>query len=382
MRNLIVAMWITSWMAAGFSAANAAAAPGEPLAACMRSAAVALRFSGSALVSNGDFSVEQSFGDADADGKVPNTGATRFNIGSVNKMFTAFAIGRLVDRGVLRFDAPISQYLAGLRPEFSGITIAQLLGHTTGLGDYFRPENRARIDAAKSATELLPLALAAPPVFAPGSKRAYSNSGYVVLGAVIEKLSGLSYTEFIRRQILEPLAMSDTRMDSDGGATPMSRMRSGDGSSKPEPAAGPPQASPAGGIFSTPADLSRFLTAAMNGKLVSPATLAELLTPRADPAGGPGTVGYGLVVREQPTPRLEAAGGAPGVNAEVLYFPASHWQLIVLSNFDPPAASQMAQVLERAVFADNPATACADALANPAALAPRIMIAPPANPGS
>jgi CubicO group peptidase (beta-lactamase class C family) len=346
----------------------------------MRSAAVALHFSGSARVSNGDIAVQGSFGDADADGKVPNTGATRFNMGSVTKLFTAFAIGRLVDRGVLRFDAPLSQYLADLGADFSEITIAQLLAHTSGLGDYLRPENRARIDAAKSATELLPLALAAPPAFAPGSQRAYSNSGYVVLGAVIEKLSDQSFAEFLRRQILEPLAMADTRLDSDGGATPMSRMWSAEGSNQPQPAAGPRHASPAGGIFSTPADLSRFLTAAMDGKLVSEATLAELLTPRPDPAGGPGIVGYGMVVRQQPTARIEVGGGAPGVNAEVLYFPASHWQIIVLSNFDPPVASQLAQVLERAVFADHPAAACADALANPAALAPRMVIAPPASP--
>ena len=355
-----------AWTTVSADPANASpAGRSEVIAACMRGAAERLGFSGTVYARNGDLVVERSFGASDADGKVPNTSRTRFNIGSVNKMFTAIAIGRLVDRGDLRFDAPIGRYLPDLKPAFAKITIDELLDHTSGLGDYFRPENQAVIEAARTASDLLPLALASPPAFPPGSKRAYSNSGFIVLGAVIEKISGLTYAAFIHKEILDPVGMTDTRLDSSGGATPMSRMSPDGRLDKARPAPGPPRASPAGGIFSTPSDLSRLLSAVFGGRLLSQATLAVLLTPRPDPAGGPGTFGYGFVIRDKPTLKIGIGGGAPGVNADVGYFPGSGWQVVALSNFDPPGASQMGRVLEQAVSVEDASSACAAAIADP-----------------
>ena len=362
------------------SAAPANAAPprqGEQIAACMRSAATAVGFSGTVYARHGDLVVERSFGAADAAGQVPNASRTRFNIGSANKMFTAIAIGRLVDRGVLKFDAPIGRYLPGLRPEFAGITIAQLLDHTAGLGDYFRPENQAAIEAAKTATDLLPLALASAPAFPPGSKRAYSNSGFVVLGAVIEKVSGESWAAFVQKEVLDPAGMTDTRFDSAGGAVPMSRLSPEGRLDAPRPAPGPPLASPAGGMFSTPSDVSRLLTAVFDGRLLSKASLVVLLTPRPDPAGGLGTVGYGFVIREQPVVKVGIGGGAPGVNADIAYFPASGWQLVALANADPPAATQIDRVLEQTVLSPDVPAACAAALADPKVLAPPMILLAP-----
>jgi D-alanyl-D-alanine carboxypeptidase len=352
----------------------------EPIAACMRSAAQSLGFSGTVYARNGDLVVERSFGASDVGGKVPNASRTRFNIGSVNKMFTAIAIGRLVDRGALRFDAQIGGYIPGLKPEFANITIAELLDHTSGLGDYFRPENQAAIEAAKTASDLLPLALASPPAFPPGSKRAYSNSGFIVLGAIIEKVSGLTYADFVQKEILDPVDMNDTRLDSKGGATPMSRMSPDGRLDKARPAPGPLRASPAGGMFSTPSDLSRLLTAVFRGRLLSQSTLAALLTPRPDPAGGPGAFGYGFIVRDKPTPKIGIGGGAPGVNADVAYFPNSSWQVIALSNFDPPGATQMGRVLERALSAQDASSACADAIAAPTLRIPSAMMIAPGAP--
>lgn len=134
---------------------------------------------------------------------------------------------------------------------------------------------------------------------------------------------------------------------------------------KPRPVVSPLLASPASGIFSTPSDLSAFLTALFNGRIVSKATLDVLLTPRPDPGGGPGTSGYGFVIREQPTRLIDVSGGAPGVNADVAYLPDSGWQLITLSNTDPPAAIDMDRVLERVVQAQDTGPACATALADP-----------------
>jgi D-alanyl-D-alanine carboxypeptidase len=362
---------------------HASPAPSDGIAACMQTAAASLGFSGTVYARHHGVAIEQSFGLADPDGKVANSSRTRFNIGSVNKMFTAIAIGRLVDRDVLKFDAPIGRYLPGLKSDFSDITIAQLLDHTSGLGDYFRPENQTAIDAAKNATDLLPLALASPPVFPPGSKRAYSNSGFVVLGAVIEKVAGLTWAQFIQKEILDPVGMANSRFDSLGGATPMTRIAPTGRRDQPRPAPGPVLASPAGGVFSTPSDLSQLLTSLFSGRLLSKPTLAVLLTPRPDPAGGPGTFGYGFVIRETPTPKIGLGGGAPGVNAEVAYFPDSGWQLIALANVDPPVASQMQRVLEQAVTAQDSSAACAAALADPKLrIAPNLLIAPSAGPNA
>jgi CubicO group peptidase (beta-lactamase class C family) len=347
--------------------ATAAPQQGEAIASCMTRAAAVVGFTGSVYARMGDTVVERSFGAADAAGRRPISRETRFSMGSANKMFTAVAIGRLVDRGVVSFDAPIGRYLTGLKPEFASITIAQLLDHTAGLGDYLAPENMAAIATARTATDLLPLALATPPAFAPGSRRAYSNSGFVVLGAIIEKVSGLSYAEFVRREILDPLGMANTRFEGEGAATPMSRMSPTGMLNKARPVDGFAWkvSSPAGGMFSTPSDLSRFLTALAEGRLLSPATQRTLLTARPDPGGGPTPFGYGFIVREAPPARVGMGGGAPGINAEVALYRPSGWQLIALANDDPPAATRMRMVLEKAMFAEKPSAACAASLADP-----------------
>jgi CubicO group peptidase (beta-lactamase class C family) len=352
-------------------ASSAYALPsGDAIAACMVSAAASLNFSGTVYARRGDLVAERSFGASDPEGRTPNSSRTRFNIGSVTKMFTAIAIGRLVDRGAVQFDAPIGRYLPGLKPEVADITLGELLSHTSGLGDYFQPENLKAIEAATTASHLLPLALAAAPAYPPGSRRAYSNSGYVVLGAVIEKVSGETWSAFVQKEILNPVGMADTRFDSLGGATPMSRMSPEGPLAASRPAPGPPLASPAGGMFSTPADLSRLLSALFDGRLLTEKTLAVLLAPRTDPAGGPGLFGYGFVIRETPTAKVGAGGGAPGVNADVAYFRESGWKLITLSNFDPPVATQMNRVLERAVTAPDVTAACAGALTEARHIAP------------
>ena len=360
------------------------AAPGssEPIASCMTRAAAVLGFTGSVYARMGETVVERSFGAADAAGRIPISSETRFSMGSANKMFTAAAIGRLVDRGVVSFDAPISRYLTGLKPEFASITIAQLLDHTAGLGDYLAPENMPAIMASKTATDLLPLALATPPAFAPDSRRAYSNSGFVVLGTIIEKVSGLTYAEFVRREILDPLGMVNTRFDGEDAAMPMSRMSPTGMLDKARPVDGFAWkvSSPAGGMFSTPSDLSRFLAALADGRLLSPSTQQVLLTARADPGGAPAPFGYGFIVREAPPARVGMGGGAPGINAEVALYRPSGWQLIALANDDPPAATRMRTVLEKAMFAPDPDAACAAALADPTLMqAPQ---RPPPRPGA
>ena len=335
-----------------FTAANAAPlARKDALAECTVRAAGELSFNGTVYLAQRDQPVlEKHFGASDADGAVPITSRTRFNIGSATKMFTAMAIGILADRrGELQLDAPIDRYLQGIDAQFAAITVAQLLDHTSGLGDYFNPTNRRAIDAAQTATDLLPLVWATPPAFAPGTKQAYSNSGYVVLGVIVEKLSGVPYADFVQREILTPLRMRDTRMTSEGAAEPMTRMSPQGMLDRPQPSpmrSG--RASPAGGMFSTASDMSLFLAALAKQRLLKPETQAALFRPPSTP---PARIGHN--------------GGAPGVNAEIWLYPDTGWQIIVLANYDPPVATRMAAVLERAMLADDPAAACTAALVTP-----------------
>jgi len=351
--SLLMTISIAVTLLAGGAAHAATVAPAQrdALNACVVRAAGALHFSGSVyLAQPGDLVVSRNFGTADAEGKVPVTDQTRFNIASAGKMFTAVGIGMLAERGEVDWDASIERYLTGLDARFTAITIRELVQHRSGLGDYLTPDNLPAIDKAATATDLLPLVFAVPPAFAPGSGMAYSNSGYVVLGAIIEKLTGLSYADFVQREIATPLGMADTSATALGAAEPMTRL-SPDGTLQDQPRPSPMQsehASPAGGMYSTASDMARLLSALAANRLVKAETLAVLFSPRPHPPA-----------------RLGHNGGAPGMNAEIWLYPESGWQLIALANADPPVATRMAGILENAMLAADPAAACTEALAAP-----------------
>jgi D-alanyl-D-alanine carboxypeptidase len=367
-----LAFW--SMMLACSDANAAASLSAEPISSCMIKAAADLKFNGNIYVRLGNDTLEKSFGASNAAGQTPITSQTLFNIASAGKMFTAVNIGRLVDRRAINFDTPISHYLDRLKPDFGAITVAELLNHTSGLGNYFDPRNSAVIQNAHTATDLLSVALSEPLAFPPGSKRAYSNSGFVVLGAIIEKISGLAYADFTTKEILEPLNMRHTAFDAKNAAVPMSRM-SPQGMLTDAQVVPPLflRSSPAGGIYSTVEDMAIFLTALNEGHLVTRKTQSELLMPRADPGGGDKLYGYGFNVRPEFPHRVGHGGGAPGINAEMALYPESGRQIIGLSNNDPPTATRMVAVLEKVIFASNPLTACTEALADPALRAPMLM---------
>ncbi len=346
----------------------------ETVARCLVDAAEELAFNGAVLVRRGNFAVRRGFGTADAQDREPVTPSTRFNIGSAGKIFTAISFAILIDRGAVDLDVPIGHYLDNLPRAVAAITPAQLLNHTSGLSDYLVPANRATIESATTASQLLPVAIATPLAFQPGSRRSYSNSGFVVLGAIVEKLSGRTYAEFVQREILDVLDMADTRLDGTGAAEPMTRMSPSGPLNRPQPSPFRGQrASPAGGIVSTVDDLSRLLSALDGDRIARPRTLERFLMPRPDPNGGVGLYGLGFNVSNLPRLRIGHGGGAPGVNAEVAAFPATGWQLIALSNNDPPAATRLVQALEQAIFADDPEAACRNAIvkAKEAPSAPR-----------
>ena len=159
---------------------------------------------------------EHAFGDANREWHVPNTVATRFRIASTTKQFTAALVLRLVEQGKLRLDAHIADYLPDYpRPQGQQVTLEQLLTHSSGLPDYPHLPRFYEDQAARSHTtpELLALFDSLPLEFTPGSKWSYSNSGYVVLGAIIERVTGTTYAKALRELLLTPLGLGDTGFD-------------------------------------------------------------------------------------------------------------------------------------------------------------------------
>jgi D-alanyl-D-alanine carboxypeptidase len=353
-------------LAAASGASASAAAPDQfaGLRQCVNEAAEGGRFSGVVQVARrGKVLADIAAGHADAAGRLPIGPGTRFNIASAGKMFTAIAIGQLVESGKLRFDQPIGEVLTGLPPEVAKVTVDQLLTHRSGLGDYLRMENRERIHAAKTATDLLPLAVAGGLAFQPGSKQQYSNSGFVVLGAIVEKLSGQSYADYVRAHIFVPAGMTTADLTGEAPRATALTRRNPDGSLSetphPAPVMGGNRASPAGGATATAADLIRFGEALRLGKLLSRRLLDQLWMGRVPgrPADGSRlSYGYGFARMDFDKGRWLVGhnGGSLGVNAEFELFPDEGYTLVALSNYDPPSGTDAIRMSRRAVLGEAP----------------------------
>src|SRR5262245_47806759 len=205
------------------------------------------------VVRDGTPVLEQASGLADRARNVANAVDTRFNVGSVAKTFTAVAIAQLVEAGTLSFDDPIGKYLSGFRPEVADrVTIGQLLTHTSGLGDVFmrwHPTAPAQL----AVSDLLTRIVEEPLQFEPGSRFAYSNSGYVVLGAVIEAVAGQSYYTYVRAHVFKPAGMTRT-----GWYTPDQVPDMAHGYAQVDTSRTWLAGNPSGGAYSTVGDLLKF----------------------------------------------------------------------------------------------------------------------------
>ena len=304
-------------------------------------------FSGAALVSrHGKVLLRDAWGRADRKAGTPNTPETRFRIGSMNKMFTAVATLQLVERGKLALDDPIGKYVQNYpnREIASKVTVRHLLTHTGGTGDIFGPEFEGNRLKLRSHRDYVKLFGSRGPSFEPGARFEYSNYGFVLLGALIEAVSGSSYYDYVRDNIFRPAGMTSTGSLPESGDVPnravgyMKPFPGGSGAWMPNTDTLPWRGTSAGGGYSTVGDLRRFAEALDAGKLVSKATLAE-----ATRAHQPG-YGYGFDVRGKGLLRSYGhAGGAPGMNGELRVFPKLGYIVVGLSNLDPPAASQLVE---------------------------------------
>jgi D-alanyl-D-alanine carboxypeptidase len=338
---------------------------------CAQSFAEADQFSGVVLLERGGKRVlAAAYGLADPATGRTNTIDTPFNIASVGKIFTATAAGQLIDEGKLRLDDPVGRYLPELQPPLASITIGQLLNHSSGVGEIVTPTNQQRIAGAKTARELLKLIADQPLASDPGTRRRYSNTGPILLGAVIEAISGQSYSRYVQEHIFTPAGMSSSTVRGRpvNAAEMLTRsevltgeMRITSGQKLPRRPASFAGGGPFGGGYSSAPDLVRFATAMRAGRLLSDRAKALLWSNATTvPGAGPGRYAYGFQVSDEGgVMTVGHSGLGGGANAEFHWSPEDGWTLVVLSNYDPMAATIIANAARLALTGlESPAEAC------------------------
>jgi len=300
--------------------------------------AAADTFSGAVLVAQGDeILLTMAVGEADKGFHARNDVETRFNLGSMNKMFTAVSVAQLEEQGKLSYDDPIVKYVdeSWLPREITEkVTVRHLLTHTSGLGSYFNETYlKSSRDLFRKVDDYKPLVRGETLAFEPGSRWSYSNTGMLLLGVVIEKVSGQDYFDYVREHVYGPAGM--TRSDCYELDQPVENLAVG---YDPDPGCASGwrnnlfqhvlRGGPAGGGYSTVGDLHRFALALLEGKLVSVSSLDLLWS---DAVGA--HYGYGFGVTDRPQKIVGHSGGFPGISSNLDLFVDSGYVVAVMANY-------------------------------------------------
>jgi CubicO group peptidase (beta-lactamase class C family) len=289
-----------------------------------------------------------AYGDADRETHVANTVDTRFRIGSMNKMFTATAIMQLVQAGKIKLEDPFGKYIADYpnKSVADTVSIHQLLTHTGGTGDFLGPDYLAHQKELKDLKDTIALFGAREAAFRPGSQFEYSNFGYIILGRVIETVSGKPYDDYVHENIFVPAEMTATDSGPAGDAAAgisVGYTMDGGGGLHSNTATVADRGTPAGGGTSTVADLIKFADALASHKFLDAETTATMTTGKVEMGGSNALYGYGFGdITEGSVRHFGHNGGAPGMNGDLSIFPRSGYQVAVLANMDPPSANRLA----------------------------------------
>jgi CubicO group peptidase (beta-lactamase class C family) len=302
------------------------------------------QFMGSVLVARGnDILLNKGYGSANLEWDIPDTPSTKFRLGSVTKQFTAASILLLEERGKLKVEDPVKKYMPDAPAAWDKMTIFHVLTHTAGIPNFTSFPDYQSTEAAPTTPEKLVARFRDKPLeFEPGEKWNYSNSGYVLLGYLIEKISGQSYEKFLQENIFTPLGMKDSGYDSN--SVIIARRATG---YSPSPN-GPVNAGfihmsipfSAGALYSTTGDLLLWEQGLFGGKVLSAASLQKMTTPfKSDYAFGLGVhTANGRKV-------IDHNGGIEGFNTRLAYYPEDKLTVVVLANLNGQASEQIGKQL-------------------------------------
>lgn len=337
MRKLLFAVFLA------LAASDGAAAEGTSgVTAALTQSCAADAFSGSVLmVRDGRAVLRLNCGLADREAGAAMTSDTPLRIASVGKVFTAVAVLQLVEAGKVDLDAPLIRYL----PDYpnkelaSKVTIRHLLSHTGGTGDIFGPDFSAHADDLKTTADYIQLYGPRPLAFEPGSKRSYSNYGFVLLGRVIEAVSGEDYFAYVQKNVFERAGMTNASFPVNRPEpSRLSSAYSGPAGQRTKVTLMMYRGTPCGGGMASAADLVRFGEALLDGRLISQAMLAHVAAGDLMVGGAGYAYGFDRAIDDKGRVFLSHGGNGSGINASLRIYPQSHTVVAVIANFDQPAA--------------------------------------------
>ena len=292
--------------------------------------------SGSILLARGkEILYEEQFGFADAQRTQRIDKNTRFGIASGGKMFTALAIMQLEELGKLKLSDKITKHIKGFsdQKKAAKISIHQLLSHTSGIGEYWSGQNDAQVINAKDMAAHLSVALKVGFDFEPGTDYQYCNTNYILLGAIVEKVSGLSFYDYVQKNIFDKCGLKNTAYkprNELSSAEPL--VRDGD-KWKVSERLGHGRGSSAGGAVSTAEDIFKFSLALRENKFIDRASFSKMVTVQNTPFHDLEAYGYGFILDTKMGRNSYGHGGtSDGANFEFRYFPEKDITLIILNN--------------------------------------------------
>jgi CubicO group peptidase (beta-lactamase class C family) len=313
----------------------------------------AKQFMGHVLVAeDGRAVLDKSYGFANVEWQVPNTAESKFRLGSITKQFTAASILLLEQQGKLSTDDLLKKYMPDAPAAWDKITIYHLLTHTSGIPSFTGFSDYQANEVKPYTPEQLVAWFKDKPLeFQPGTDWRYSNSGYVLLGYLIERISGRSYAQFVRENIFDPLGMKDTGYDSFTKIIPHRATGYINGPSGLENARYIDMSIPlsAGALYSTARDLLKWEQALFGGKLLNATELKKMTTPfKHDYACGlmipKGPGGHSMITH---------GGGIEGFNTALAYYPDNKLTVIALGNLNGSAPDEIASKLGMTAYGEK-----------------------------
>ena len=307
------------------------------------------RISGAAVAALKDNQVvyTKNYGFADLENKTPITDFTAFNIMSITKLFIAIATMQLVNKRLINLDAPIKKYLSDLPTTYDSLLIYQLLNHSSGIPDFVHIKGyMAQANKTQTPMQVLSPILNKPLEFRPGENNAYSNSGYFLLGLLIEKESGKKLANYLKENIFNPAKMDDTYLEVNAGQNKLKAKgyTNINGDLKKEIELNPSQYWAAGGVVSTKNDLIKWDKALTSGLILPTREINEMMKSQKLNNGNESEYGLGFELMNMPTMKVAGNNGAGlGYNASNLFFLNDGITIIVLTNTSNSNSSMIAK---------------------------------------